>query len=278
MSGLGFALVARDLDGVPLVADRAAAQQITAATPYRGASDSFFERTGAHWGLQGKGWSFSFGGVPTSPIAGSPAPGGGIQGGFRFGQPGLGGSFGFIAEQGAQRSLVGHSPGLTTLNGMPGVGLGRVVQSVRDGRVSGGRRFSGVHCSWPRPAIAPGRCTRRRIRLSRVSELPAQDPGRIAPPRRRDGRRSGAGGRSRGGGVRSEGPDRANGAERGRGAAIVGRGTGRRRPGRPKWFDRGVEAERSGNLGAARVCYQMASRRLTGDLKDRALARLASLK
>lgn len=45
-----------------------------------------------------------------------------------------------------------------------------------------------------------------------------------------------------------------------------------------QWFDRGVEAERSGKTGAARVYYQMAAYRLTGELKDRALARLAALK
>lgn len=42
-----------------------------------------------------------------------------------------------------------------------------------------------------------------------------------------------------------------------------------------QFFQRGIEAERLGNVGAARVYYQMASRRASGRLGETALARLA---
>lgn len=44
------------------------------------------------------------------------------------------------------------------------------------------------------------------------------------------------------------------------------------------YWERGQSAERAGNLGAARVYYQMAARRATGDLKRRAMERLTALK
>jgi len=41
-----------------------------------------------------------------------------------------------------------------------------------------------------------------------------------------------------------------------------------------KLYSLGMEAQAQGNLGAAKVFYEMASRRATGELKDRVLARL----
>jgi len=38
-----------------------AAQQATVSTPNHAVGDRFFENTGVHWGFTGKGWSFSFG-------------------------------------------------------------------------------------------------------------------------------------------------------------------------------------------------------------------------
>jgi hypothetical protein len=278
MSRLQFAAVVAILMGVGLWVDPAAGQQITAAAPLHGVGDSFFERTGAHWGLQGKGWSLSFGGIPAAPIADPAPPGGGIQGGFRFGQPGLGGSFGFVAEQGAQRSLVGHTPGLTTLNAVPGVvwdvSYSPFVMGVYP--VVGGFPESLFMAS---PGYCPWTLYAPTYPLARVSELPVMTSGRgiITPPDREAGDRVLAGGAAARVSIAKDATGRTAPSVAEAQRLLAEEQAAQGQEGQ-KWFDRGVEAEQSGNLGAARICYQMASRRLTGDLKDRALARLASLK
>jgi hypothetical protein len=278
MSRLACAVVVTILVGVCSSAGRAAAQQVTATVPYHGTSDNFFERTGVHWGLQGKGWSFSFGGAPMAPIAGAIAPGGGVQGGFRFGQPGRGGFFGLTAEQGAGRSLVGGSPALTTINGLPGVVSDVTFSPFVIGTypVVGGFPDSLFMAS---PGFCPSTLYAPTYPLSRLSELPGSPPANtgLVPANKVVVDRNAAGGAAR---RLAEVKD-----STGRTAPSVAEARRRYaedqaaqdREGQ-QWFDRAIEAERSGNKGAARVYYQMAARRLTGDLKDRALARLASLK
>ena len=242
-----------------LVADRAAAQQVTAATPYHGASDSFFERTGVDWGLRGKGWSLSFGGVPMAPIAGSPAPGGGIQGGFHFGQPGRGGVFGFTAEQGAGRSLAGQSPVLTTMNGLPGVISDTSYSPFVIGTypVVGGFPSSLFMAS---PGFCPSTLYAPTYPLSRLSELPVQHPGRTgsAPANHRVDDRDAAGGPATGASEMRDPTGRAVPSVDEARRLRAEEQAAQEREGR-QWFDRGVEAERSGKTGAARVYYQMAS-------------------
>jgi hypothetical protein len=45
-----------------------------------------------------------------------------------------------------------------------------------------------------------------------------------------------------------------------------------------QWFDRGQAAEQDGKVAAAKIYYQMAARRATGELRQSALARLESLR
>ena len=100
----------------------APAQQITTATPFHSVGDSFFENMGTSWGLRGQSWNFSFGGSPVgaaSPFGGfNPSAGANFGGGF--GGRGINGFFGGNFSQGSQRSFVGRTPSVTTLNGMPG--------------------------------------------------------------------------------------------------------------------------------------------------------------
>ena len=280
MSGLRCTVIAAVVLGGTWLADgRATAQQITAATPYHGASDNFFERTGVHWGLQGKGGSFSFGGgAPMAPIGGGMAPGGGIQGGFHFGRPGRGGFFGFTAEQGARRSLVSQTPMLTTVNGLPGVVSDTSLSPFVVGTypVVGGFPSSLFMAS---PGFCPSTLYAPTYPLSRLSQLPGPSPGRTAaaPADKNVDDRDKAGGPATVGSEMKDPTGRTvPSVAEARRLLAEDRAAGER-DGR-QWLDRGVEAERSGNKGAARVYYQMAARRLTGELKDQALARLAALK
>ena len=104
-----------------LAIGRAAAQQATVTTPMHSVSDSFFERTGVHWGFNWKGVHASFGGPNMAvPPFGGFDPGAGIRGGFAVGRPGFGGFMNFAAGQGYRQSFVTQAPSLTLFNGQPG--------------------------------------------------------------------------------------------------------------------------------------------------------------
>jgi hypothetical protein len=128
-----------------LAASAAPAQQVTVTTPLYGVSDSFFERTGTHWGFDWGGFHVTFGGPNMAmPPFGNFDPNAGINGGFAVHGNGLNGFFNFAAAQGYRQSFVTQAPSLTLTNGYPGyvaditqspfvVGLIPVVGGFADG-------------------------------------------------------------------------------------------------------------------------------------------------
>jgi hypothetical protein len=98
------------------------AQQATVTTPYRSASEGYFEHLGTSWGLRGKNWFFSFGGNPlqAAPGFGGFDPSAGANLGFGFRTGGVNGYFNANWAQGCRRSLVSQAPCVTLQNGLPG--------------------------------------------------------------------------------------------------------------------------------------------------------------
>lgn len=97
---------------VMALARGAVAQQVNVGTPYGNGGHSFYENIGLGWGMSGNGWSFNFPG-PVAP----PFGGGGTGGGASFGGGFGGGGFRLTAEQGASRSFSSQSPSVTVMNG-----------------------------------------------------------------------------------------------------------------------------------------------------------------
>lgn len=97
----------------------AAGQQATVSTPMHTASDSFFESTNLHWGLNGNGWFFRFGGQAVPPYGGYD-PAAGASFGWGFGNRHFNGYFYGNLSQGHRSSLVSQAPSVTLSNGVPG--------------------------------------------------------------------------------------------------------------------------------------------------------------
>jgi hypothetical protein len=103
------------------VHSHAPAQQANVQAPFRAANHSFFEQFGSNWHLSGPGWFARFGGGPVAPPFGGAQPGAGITAGAGFaGGGGMNGGLGVLAAQGSQRSNVMQSGNLTLYNGLPG--------------------------------------------------------------------------------------------------------------------------------------------------------------
>ena len=98
------------------------AQQVTVATPYHSVGDSFFENIGTSWGLRGPNWGLSVFGSPVqaAPQFGGFDPSAGANFGFGFGGGGVGGNFNANMTQGSRRSFTSVTPSVTLQNGFPG--------------------------------------------------------------------------------------------------------------------------------------------------------------
>jgi hypothetical protein len=103
------------------IASAVSAQQTTISTPNHNVSDSFFERTGVHWGLNWDGGFFRFGGpnMATPPVGNfDPAAGANLGVGFRGN--GVDGFAHFNAAQGSRRTFTSQTPSITLPNGGTG--------------------------------------------------------------------------------------------------------------------------------------------------------------
>lgn len=102
-----------------------AQQQVTVTTPLIGVRDQFYEHFGVGWGLRGSrpgsSWFLNYGGPMSAlPPFGGYAPGSGLQFGMGRTWPGGSGYFNFIAESGSQRTLTMSAPSVTLMNGSSG--------------------------------------------------------------------------------------------------------------------------------------------------------------
>jgi hypothetical protein len=224
----------------------ASAQQVHIATPFPNVSNGFSEVTGFTGSLQGPGFSAHWGGFPTG-LAPTPGvnPGGGLQGGFGFQGGGISGGLGFMASQGSNATAGTQTPMLTTMNGFGGV-ISDVSQSpfVISG---GGVATGGV----PWQQQVNGQIPRQAGRETSFTVVP---PQYLGTPQQPSAVRSVAQIRRE-----QQAAEQAQQHE-----AFV-------------HLERGRAALADGKPGVARVFYQMALRRATGDLKQQVQDELGRL-
>lgn len=278
-----------------------AAQQATISTPFHSVGDSFFENIGVGWGFRGKGFNVQFGG-PTvaAPQFGGFNPGAGASLGFGLGGGGTSGFFNANFSQGSQRSFVSQAPTMTVTNGVPGY---MAVGTVRPFVVSyvpvvGG--FPAIPAVFlpeqPLPVLAPSssevgiNAVREALRQAAAQpdrnlpnaiapRAPAAPPVREAAPRPvpvpvrevadSPAHRLALAQESTAG---QPAPSVAE-AKRLRAAEEASRQDEAR-----VYYERGLSAQQAGNLGAAKVYYQMAARRASGDLYQEILQSLEAVK
>jgi hypothetical protein len=263
-----------------LLAVQAVAQQTTVATPYQVVGESFFERIGAHWGLRGPGWAFSMGGPNMAvPPVGRFDPSAGANLGFAFGRSGRGGFCNLSAAQGSRRSFTSQTPMVTSLNGLPGFfsdsSLSPFVISYYP--VVGG--FPALGVMQPAGFLQPS--------PSRPAWLSAASLGSFSVPRakRPDDRLSADGTTSSAPAIGAGGASEAWTSSAGRAAPSVAEArrlhdadVAARTTEAAVWLRRGRKAEASGKPAVAKIYYQMAARRASGELKDEVLACIEALK
>ena len=265
---------------IGLLNHSAMAQQVTVGTPLNSVSDSFFERTGVSWGGRIGGVDFSIGGGINAamPQFGGFQPNAGLNMGF-------GGTRGFLnlgMSQGSRRSMISQTPSVTMMNGLS-ASIHETSNSpfvVSYIPVVGG--FPGIGYFNPiRPLPTYGNSSMPisdyRIRalheaLARGS-LPANRADQAVPIAPQAAR------------PRVVGPQLPVGPSSAtRAAPSVAEA--RRLHEQEKtindveamvWFERGKTAEVDGKLKAAKLFYQMAGRRATGQLHGKIQARLAAL-
>jgi hypothetical protein len=107
--------------GSLLAAVPAEGQQTTINSPLNTAGQGYYENIGTRWGVQGKGWFFNFGGPAPIPGGfGGFNPGGGPNFGAGFGNGGGSGFFQLWADQGSSSTISSQSPSVTVMNGGTG--------------------------------------------------------------------------------------------------------------------------------------------------------------
>lgn len=277
-----------------------AAQQATVSTPYHSVGDSFFENIGVGWGFRGRGFSVQFG-SPTmaSPQFGGFNPGAGANVGFGFGGGGTSGFFNANFSQGSQRSFVSQVPTMTVTNGVPGymavgtvrpfvvsyvpvvggfpaipavflpeqplpmdppsssgAGADAVREALRQATANADRELpNGVAPRAPVARPAPG------VVPQPAAARPISDAG--SPALRLALAQESTAGQAV--------PSVAE-AKRLRAAEEAARQDEAR-----VYYERGLSAQQAGNLGAAKVYYQMAARRASGDFQKEISQRIEML-
>jgi hypothetical protein len=274
-------------------------QQVQLTNPYHQLSDSFYENFGLGWGMSGRGFFFNTGAMnSTPPPFGGYDPGndamfGGFMrgGGFSFG-------FGLSAGTGSTRTNTVTSPTIVMPNGgTAGLFDGSqrpfvtgVIPVVGGGVFQGAT--PGVRSSYP-TAVSP---LQERLARIQQGETPparrsatARDPQDTAPEAleksedsplvlRGGGKDAGPDAGPRGTAGGSAGSTAAQGdisvAEIRRQQAA---GDDSQRAELLDRLEKARSCEEAGKLSSAKVYYQQAAARATGDLKQQLLEKIRSL-
>lgn len=281
----------------------AAAQQATIATPMHSLNDSYYERFGVNWGFRWRNGFAQFGAPNTAiPPFGNYNPDSGLRTGIGFAGRGGSGYLDFHATLGSQRSYVGQTPMLTLTNGVPGFVQDVSVSPFVMGWVpvvgGGGYAVSPIVApgaamlapGLPAPGVAYARppmmrpnaspYLRERLQWAQANVPPeatassgvnddlnlAADPPKVVPAAHEQASASSA--------LSSAEQAAPSVAEARRMfAAEQSAKNGEAQ----SLFDQGRSAEAAGNVGAAKVYYQMANRRASGELHQQIRQRLAAL-
>jgi hypothetical protein len=294
--GLGIAL--------GLTSGLLSAQQVTIGSPFHTLGDNFFERMGVGFGGSYRGMNFSVGSYPLAiPQFGDPKTGAGLQTGFSIVGPKGQLNFAFDLSQGDSRTSVTQMPSVTIMNGQTGyvsdTSQTPFVISVIP--VVGAFPPISSFNPWPTPqqladaAGMPLGNVNPRVQAMRDAVAAAAADGQAgAMPQGPGGKPAGLAAKPRRAAPEPAAPEDEGPA--GRLAAAQESTAGRPAPSVAEarrmraqeegteqeefkaLFERGLAAEEAGKPGVAKVYYQQVARRASGELKDRALARLDELR
>lgn len=251
-----------------LVVPAVQAQQVNVATPFNSVGHSFYENIGTSWGLRGPGWFFNFGGAPPPAFGGfDPNAGANFGAGFRAGN--TSGFFNLNVGQGANSTLVSQTPSVTIPNG----GNGYFIDGTFRPFVTSITPVVGMQDnSDPSPL-------RERLRRLKSGEVKVASLGE-EEANNQPAANVGGGAVGGGGGVAGSG--RASSAERGAQsvAAIKAQAAAAQQTEDTELvalLEKAKGAEAAGKPSVARIYYQMAARRATGDQQREIFTRLEAL-
>jgi len=254
----------------------ASAQQATVATPAPVVGHSFHENLGLTWGVRGNGWFFNSVRPAPSPFGG--LGGGGASFGGGFGGGGLNGGFRLTAEQGSSTTMSSQSPSVTVMNGGTGYFSDTTIRPFVTGLIP-------VVGNLPTAPQLPGiQANPINPVLERLARLEAE--GRLAQPKAAAGKAAVEDGEAEKvapivlrGGAAASGPSSAE-----RGDLSVAEIKAHRAAAAPDidgeiaaFIAKGEAALADGKPGVARVYFQMAARRTSGQQQRDLLARLNEL-
>jgi len=285
-----------------LVVGVTSAQQMTIGTPFHTLGDNFFERMGVNFAGNYRGINFSVGSYGQAvPTFGEPKLGSGLTTGFAIVGPKGQLNFAVDLSQGYTQSAVTQAPTVTIMNGQQGYVSDTSQTPFVISVVPVVGAFQPVQAFSPCPtpqqlADAAGmplggnpriQAMRDAIAAAHADDQPGSpvrqggQPGPVTPRPRRAPPEPAA--------PEDEGPAgrlaAAQESTAGRPAPSVAEarrmraqeeGTGQEEV--KALFERGLAAEEAGKPGVAKVYYQQVARRASGELKDRALARLDELR
>lgn len=238
-------------------------QQVNIGGPFNSVGHSFYENIGTNWGLRGPGWFFNFGGgAPgVAPQFGGFDPNAGANGGVGFRAGNVSGFLNFTAGQGANSTMVSQTPNVTIPNGGNGFFIDGSFRPFVTGVVPvvGDQNFQAD--------ASPLRERLRRLQSGEV-QVPAS-PGDTAT----DSQPAGGGG---------SGSSKNSSAERGAlsVAAIKAQAAAEQQKEDGELaalLEKATGAEAAGKPNVAKIYYQMAARRATGDRQREILSKLESL-
>jgi hypothetical protein len=242
----------------------AQAQQVNIGGPFNSVGSSFYENIGTNWGLRGPGWFANFGGgAPgVAPPFGGFDPNAGANGGVGFRAGNVMGFLNFTAGQGANSTFVSQTPNVTITNG----GTGYFIDGSFRPFVT-----SIIPVVGDNSDSSPLRERMRRLQSGEV-QTPAPtdqtaEPANSAPA-------------ASGGGNNSP---RGSSAERGAlsVAAIKAQAAAEQQSEDSEvaaLLEKATGAEAAGKASVAKIYYQMAARRATGDRQREIQTRLEALK
>ena len=226
-----------------------AAQDVTVGAPYNVIHHGFYEHYGIHWGFQGRGMFFNSGGGALPPQFGGYDPNADAR--FGFGGPNY--FFNFTAGQGSSRSMVSQTPMIT----MPNGGIGSIADSFTRPFVTGivpvvGERQTPLH---------------QKLERMRNGETPPPAPPKNEEPSSGSGGGAAASDSTANRGdvsvadIRRQQADE-DAAKRAEVEGLIEQARGFEERGKP---------------GVARIYYQQAAKRATGDLQRSLREKVQSL-
>lgn len=259
------------------------AQQVHVSTPLIGVNDSFYEHINIGWGFRHNGprgsWFMNFGG-PNSVI---PAFGGyDPNADLRFGFGNRNFQFNLAASQGSNRSLTMSAPSVTMMNGAQGQFFSGSVRPFVTGLIPVVGDYPAVpYVVYPyAPASPPVFTSPLAERLERLRHETPVTPATAATATPEDDLILGADAEAPAAIGTGSAPSSATRgdisvAEIRRQQALDDEA---KRVELERWIEEARVAERNGQLGVARVRYQQAASRATGDQRRQLLESLARLK